>query len=157
MNIKKIVLILPALLLLVTSCGYGSKSECMKEEIRKNGGKNNFAINQYCNEKFDKKSEKSARLKEGVDYKVEYRGDLGVYVRNYSNSPIRVFKGIGAIPKDGKCGKLSDVKSIPDDEFFDGWDNEPNYLAGDLIYPGTIKNVLSYRAEQKCFWTYVSH
>jgi hypothetical protein len=157
MNIKKIVLILPVLLLMVTSCGYGSKSECMKEEIRKNGGKNNFAIGQYCNEKFDKKSKKSGKLKEGVDYTVEYREDLGVYVRNYSDSPIRVFKGIGATRMGATCKKLSDVKKIPSDEPFGGWDNEPNFLAGDLIYPGTIKKVVTYRAEQECFWSYVSH
>ena len=41
--------------LLITSCGYGSYDECMKEEIKENYGKTSSYIENYCEEKFPPK------------------------------------------------------------------------------------------------------
>ena len=49
---------------LITSCGYGSYDECMKEEIKDNEGIYSTYISSYCRDKFPKKSSKVLSPKE---------------------------------------------------------------------------------------------
>ena len=67
----RIIVFLP-IIFLITSCGYGSYDECMKEEIKDNEGKYSTYISSYCRDKFPKKSSKGLSPKEYFFKQKEY-------------------------------------------------------------------------------------
>ncbi len=59
----RIIFILP-IIFLISSCGYSSYDECMKEEIKDNQGKYSAYIARYCRDKFPTKYRKGISAKE---------------------------------------------------------------------------------------------
>ena len=114
---KKILLILP--LILITSCGYDSYNECVKEEIRKNDGKNNTYIQSYCREKFPSKISTTSSNSQKKYYKLSSNmndeitlswtqtgSSITVTIRNNStNKTVRAMRAYFANSSD--CGNES--------------------------------------------------
>ena len=140
---------------LISACGkqsdentYTSYSECMKDEIRKNDGKRNEFINQYCRESFPIKTTKreytfqmggselvvqneyrnrgdSIRIARETD--TTGRGSKGYWLRLYNQSNRNVtFLKVVSYASSTECVN----RNI-------NWDNVPNLLPGNqVIKPG---------------------
>ena len=68
-------ILLLSIIFLISSCGYGSYDECMKEEIKDNQGNYSQYIASYCRDKFPSKSSKFISAKENFHMQKEFLND----------------------------------------------------------------------------------
>tara|TARA_A100001015_G_scaffold298620_1_gene381601 strand:+ start:483 stop:986 length:504 start_codon:yes stop_codon:yes gene_type:complete len=75
--------------------GYSSYEECMKEEIKDNGGKSNSFIVRYCRDKFPIKSTPSKELwKMWDDFEYLSQDDYSFVMRRSSDERYRIIRVI---------------------------------------------------------------
>ena len=131
---------------LLVSCGYKDKNECIVKEQQKGDGATRGDVVRYCNDLFKKKETKlfsnETRLEEGKHYVIKSENGR-VKVTNYSDHTINIVKIVGA-----KCDEKKTVTIK--------WDDQINYLAGDMIPRGWTEDVIGL-GEYSCYYHWVGY
>ena len=140
--------------ILLTSCGYESYNDCVKEEIKLNSGKKNQYIENYCAEQHPE----SRPTYETRYYKltpsetdVSWDASKRIYtIKNFSDYDIDILKIV--FTKRKNCEKSFFDKEI-------NWSEHKNYLPGSShIRPGKTKTIsLGDTSSFYCVHTYAVH
>lgn len=125
MNSLTKTLVIITTCLFLSSCGYQSYDECVKEEIKLNNGKVNSYIKNYCSEEFPSPTRDNEYYLKESEVEITWTGDK-YKIKNYSDYSIDILK-VAFTSK--KCSNWN-LGSID-------WASKKNYLPGsNYIAPG---------------------
>ena len=133
----------------MSSCGYSSYEECVKEEVKSNNGKVNQYIKSYCMKEYPPSTSQGEYHLKKSEMKIEWINGNYKFT-NYSDYNVDVLK---VVFSKKECSDW-DLRNFP-------WENYRNYLPGNnKLIPGqsfsinvesgykcSVKRAISYTKE----------